>query len=94
MMTELESHTSEVQDIRYWLAKSINLHPGQIIMMALQSGPIVVTFMMKEAYIKTFLKYIKTDDGQIAASRRRVEKVIKDETVINIGKIIKFLRDR
>lgn len=48
---------------------------------------------MKEAYIKTFLKYIETDDGQIAASQRKVEKVI-NETVINIGKIIRFLIDR
>lgn len=93
MMTELESHTSEVQELRYWLAKSMNVHPGQIIMTALQSGPIVVTFTMKEAYIKTFLKYIETDDGQIAASQRKVEKVI-NETVINIGKIIRFLIDR
>lgn len=92
-MTELESHTSEVQELRYWLAKSMNVHPGQIIMTALQSGPIVVTFRMKEAYIKTFLKYIETDDGQIAASQRKVEKVI-NETVINIGKIIRFLIDR
>lgn len=94
MMTELESHTSDVQELRNWLATSINVHPGQIIMTALQSGPIVVTFMMKEAYIKTFLKYIKTDDGQIAASWRRVQKVIKNETVISIGNIIEFLRNR
>lgn len=94
MMTELESHTSDVQELRNWLATSINVHPGQIIMTALQSGPIVVTFMMKKAYINTFLKYIKTDDGQIAASWRRVQKVIKNETVISIGNIIEFLRNR
>lgn len=93
MMTELGSHTSEVQEIRYWLATSINVNPGQIIMTALQSEPIVVTFMMKKADVKTFLKYIETDDGQIAASRRKVEKVI-NETVVNIGKIIRFLIDR
>lgn len=92
MMTDLGSHMSEhVQDIRYWLAKSIKVHPGQIIMTALQSEPIVVTFMMKKADVKTFLKYIETDDGQIDASRKKVEKV---ETVINIGKIIRFLIDR
>lgn len=92
-MTELESHTSEVQDLRYWLAKSINVHPGQILMTAFQSKPIIVTFMMKGDYIKAFLEYIKTDDGQIAASQRKVEKVI-NETVINIGKFISFLIDK
>lgn len=89
MMTDLGSHMSEhVQDIRYWLAKLIKVHPGQIIMTALQSEPIVVTFMVKKADVKTFLKYIETDDGQIDASRKKVEKV---ETVINIGKIIRLL---
>ncbi|XP_065944413.1 uncharacterized protein [Magallana gigas] len=86
MMTDLGSHMSEhVQDIRYWLAKSIKVHPGQIIMTALQSEPIVVTFMMKKADVKTFLKYIETDDGQIDASQKKVEKV---ETVINIAKAV------
>lgn len=87
LMTELESHTSEVQDLRYWLAKSINVHPGQILMTAFQSKPIIVTFMMKEEDIKAVLEYIKTDDGQIAASQRKVKKVI-NETVINIEKAL------
>lgn len=87
LMTELESHTSEVQDLIYWLAKSINVHPGQILLTAFQSKPIIVTFMMKEEDIKAFLEYIKTDDGQIAASQRKVEKVI-NETVINIEKAL------
>lgn len=87
LMTELESHTSEVQNLRYWLAKSINVHPGQILMTAFQSKPIIVTFMMKEEDKKAFLEYIKTDDGQIAASQRKVEKVI-NETVINIEKAL------
>nr|XP_034323366.1 uncharacterized protein LOC105322773 isoform X2 [Crassostrea gigas] len=90
LMTELESHTSEVQDLRYWLAKSINVHPGQILMTAFQSKPIIVTFMMKEEDIKAVLEYIKTDDGQIAASQRKVEKVI-NETVINIEKALNGL---
>lgn len=42
---------------------------------------------MKEEDIKAFLEYIKTDDGQIAASQRKVEKVI-NETVINIEKAL------
>lgn len=92
MMTDLGSHMSEdVQDIRCWFAELIKVNPGQIIMTALQSGPIVVIFIMKEADVKTFIKYIETDDGQIDASRKKVEKV---ETVINIGNILRFLIDR
>lgn len=84
-MTELESRTSDVQELRDWLATSINVNPGQIIMTTMQSGRIFVTFMMKRAYIETFLNYIKTDDGQIAASRRRAGTLIKNKAVINIG---------
>lgn len=84
-MTELESRTSDVQELRDCLATSINVNPGQIIMTTMQSGRIFVTFMMKRAYIETFLNYIKTDDGQIAASWRRAGTVIKNKAVINIG---------
>lgn len=88
MVFELDSYSAEVQDLRYWLAKTIEVHPGQILMTALESGPIVVTFLMRVKHAKALLRYLQTDDGQIAASRKRVEKIIHNGKTIAIGKAI------
>lgn len=86
MVFELDSYSTEVQDLRNWLAKTIEVHPGQILMTTLESGPIVVTFSMRVKHAKALLRYLQTDDGQIAASRKRVEKIIHNGKTIAIGK--------
>lgn len=86
MVFELESYRDELQDLRYWLAKTIDVHPGQILMTALKNGPIVVTFLMRENHGNAILEYLKTDDGQIAASHKRIEKIVQNGNVIEIGK--------
>lgn len=86
VVLELESYTNEIQDLRKWVAKAIPAHPGQIIMTALESEPIVVTFMMSKRHAKAFLKFLHTDDGQIAASRKRIKEIL------NNGKIIKIVK--
>lgn len=86
MLFELESYRDELQDLRYWLAKTIDVHPGQILMTALHNGPIVVTFIMRENHGNAILEYLKTDDGQIAASHKRIEKIVQNGNVIKIGK--------
>lgn len=83
---KLESYRDELQDLRYWLAKTIHVHPGQILMTALRNGPIVVTFLMRENHGNAILEYLKTDDGQIAASHKRIEKIVQNGNVIEIGK--------
>lgn len=88
MVFELESFQAEIHKMRLWLAETICAHPGQILMTALKNRPIVVTFMMKERHVDTFLKFLQTDDGQIAASRRRVEKFIINKRVIKIDKAL------
>lgn len=88
MVFELESFQAEIHKMRLWLAETIYAHPGQILMTALENRPIVVTFMMKERHVDTFLKFLQTDDGQIAASRRRVEKIIINKRVIKIDKAL------
>lgn len=88
MVFELESFQAEIHKMRLWLAETISSHPGQILMTALENRPIVVTLMMKERHVDTFLKFLQTDDGQIAASRRRVEKIIINKRVIKIGKTV------
>lgn len=88
MVFELESFQAEIHKMRLWLAETISSHPGQILMTALENRPIVVTFMMKERHVDTFLKFLQTDDGQIAASRRRVEKIIINKRVIKIDKAL------
>lgn len=54
-------------------------------MTALETKPIVVTYMMKKKHSGAFLKYVETDDGQIAASRNRVDKITHDGKVLSIG---------
>lgn len=86
MVFEIESYSDELQDLRQWLAKTIHVHPGQILMTALKNGPIVVTFLMKEKHCIAILEYLKTDDGRIAASRKRIERIVENGNVIEIGK--------
>lgn len=88
VVLELESYTTEIQDLRKWVAKTILAHPGQIIMTALGSEPIVVTFMMKEKHAKAFLKFLDTDDGKIAASRKRIKEISNDGKIIKIDKAL------
>lgn len=85
-MFKLESYKDELQDLRYWLAKTIHVHPGQILMTALQNGPIVVTFLVREKHGNAIIEYLKTDDGRIAASHKRIEKIVQNGNVIEIGK--------
>lgn len=88
MVFELGSFQAEIKKMRLWLADTVCAHPGQILMTALENRPIVVTFRMKDIHADTFLKFLQTDDGQIAASRRRVEKIINNKRVIKIGKTV------
>lgn len=88
VVLELKSYTNEIQDLRKWVAKAIPAHPGQIIMTALESEPIVVTFMMSKKHAKAFLKFLDTDDGQIAASRKRIKGILNNGNIIKIGKEI------
>lgn len=94
VVLELKSYTTEIQDLRRWVAKTIPAHPGQIIMTALESEPIVVTFMMSKKHAKAFLKFLHTDDGQIAASRIRIKEILNNGKIIKIGKPIQPLFDK
>ena len=67
------------------MAESIGVHPGKILMTALENKPIVVTYMMKKKHSGAFLNYVETDDGQITASRNRVDKITHDGKVLSIG---------
>lgn len=86
MVFELESYRDELQDLRFWLAKTIHVHPGQILMTALKNGPIVVTFLVRKKHGIGILEYLKTDDGQIDASHKRIEKIVHNGNVFEIGK--------
>lgn len=86
MVFEIESYLDELQVFRQWLAKTIHVHPGQILMTALKNGPIAATFLMREKHGNAILEYLKTDDGRIAASRKRIERIVENGNVIEIGK--------
>lgn len=88
VVLELKSYTNEIQDLRKWVAKAILAHPGQVIMTALESEPIVVTFMMSKKHAKAIMKFLHTDDGQIAASRKRIKEILNNGQIIKIGKQI------
>lgn len=94
VVLELKSYTNEIQDLRKWVAKTTTAHPGQIIMTALESEPIVVTFMMNKKQAKAFLKFLHTDDGQIAASRKRIKEILNNGQIIKIGKPIQPLFEK
>lgn len=88
VVLELKSYTNEIQDLRKWVAKAIPAHPGQIIMTALESEPIVVTFMMSKKHAKAIMKFLHTDDGQIAASRKRIKEILNNGQIIKIAKAL------
>ncbi|XP_052702119.1 uncharacterized protein LOC128178800 isoform X2 [Crassostrea angulata] len=88
MVSEIEAYKDELQDLRYWMAKTIHVHPGQILMTNLKNGPVKATFLMGENHANAILEYLKTDDGQIAASRKRIEKIVQNGNVIKIGKAL------
>lgn len=88
VVLELKSYANEIQDLRKWVAKTIPAHPGQIIMTSLESKPIAVTFMMSKKHTKAFLKFIDTDDGQIAASRKRIKEILNNGKITKIAKAL------
>lgn len=67
-MSEKESITSEVQDLRFYIAKKAYVHPGEILITALNIEPeqFMMTFLMKDRHANTFLKYVKTNAGKVA----------------------------
>lgn len=81
-MYEKESVTSNVHDLRIWLAKTTSAHPGEILLTALniKSVLVTVTFMMKDRYANIFLKYVKTNDGLSDMVPKRVKS-------LNVGRI-------
>ena len=83
---EPDAFKSQMQDLRKFLAESINVHPGKILMTALKVSPIVVTYMMTEEQAGAFLRFLGTDNGKIATFRQRVEKIITEGEEIIIGK--------
>lgn len=83
---EPDAFKSQMQDLRQFIADIINVHPGKILMTALEVSPIVVTYMMTEEQAGVFLRFLGTDSGMIATFRKRVEKIITEGEVIAIGK--------
>lgn len=67
MVSEKETVTSEVRDLRLWLAKTASVHPGEILNTALsiETELVVVTFLIKDRHANTLLKYAETNDGKI-----------------------------
>lgn len=63
-------------------------------MTSLESKPIAVIFMMSKKHAKAFLKFIDTDDGQIAASRKRIKEILNNGKIIKIGKPIQLFFDK
>ena len=88
MLYELEKYSDEILNLRCWVAENSGVHPNKILMTALRTRPIVVSYIMRKKHCGTFLKYVKSDDGQIAASRNIVEKIINNGEVFNIGNTI------
>lgn len=82
--------TDQINNLRNWIGKTIQVHPGQILMthLNLQTEPIHVTFMMREKTASTLLDQVKTDDGQIYLSNKGVEQIIHDKNVFRIDKAL------
>lgn len=72
MMLEKESITFEVQTLRLWIAKKTSVHPGEILITALNIEPelVMMTFLMKDRHANTFLKYVQTNAGKVAFVKR------------------------
>nr|XP_022332998.1 uncharacterized protein LOC111130340 isoform X2 [Crassostrea virginica] len=85
---EFDTYSTEIKNLKCWVAESIGVHPGKILMTALENKPIVVTYMLKKKHSGAFLKYVETDDGQIAASRNRVDKISHNGKVLSIAKAL------
>mmetsp|Transcript_40994 Transcript_40994/g.65943 ORF Transcript_40994/g.65943 Transcript_40994/m.65943 type:complete len:496 (-) Transcript_40994:652-2139(-) len=88
MVPKLEEYSDEILNLKCWVAENSGVHPNKILMTALKTRPIVVSYMMRKKNCGTFLKFVESDDGQIAASRNRVEKIIYDGKVLNIAKAL------
>ena len=85
MVPELKEYSDEILNLRCWVAENSGVLPNKILMTALKTRPIVVSYIMRKKHCGTFLKFVESDDGQIAASRNRVEKIINNGKVLNIG---------
>ena len=48
MVADLETFAEDIYNLRFWIAKSISVHPGEVIMTELQSDPVVVTYMLNK----------------------------------------------
>lgn len=87
MVSELDRYSDEILNLRCWVAETISIHPGEILMTALKARPIAVSYMMRKKHSRAFLKYVETDDGQITASHKRLEKIIHNGKAIPVGNI-------
>lgn len=86
--TGKESITDQINNLRNWIVKTFQVHPGCILFTTVDER--AFTFMMNEKHVNTLLDYVKTDDGQICLSRKGVEQIIQDKNVFEIGKIEVF----
>lgn len=92
MMTKIgkESITVRINNLRNWIGKTVQVHPGRILMTSLNLHiePIAVTFMMNEKHVNSLLDNVKTDDGQFDLFHKGVKKIIQDENVFEIVKAL------
>lgn len=81
--TGKESITDQINNLRNWIVKTFQVHPGCILFTTVDER--AFTFMMNEKHVNTLLDYVKTDDGQICLSRKGVEQIIQDKNVFEIA---------
>lgn len=91
MVSEKETVTSEVRDLRLWLAKTASVHPGEILNTALsiETELVVVTFLIKDRHANTLLKYAETNDGE-SLNEPNTNSKLKIATLIHHQKEIKL----
>lgn len=75
---------SEKEEFREWIEK---LHPYKFHQNDLPDCPNVVSYTTSCEHAEALTNYFKTDDGRIAASNKKVAKIICNE-VITIGKFV------
>lgn len=92
MMLEKESITFEVQTLRLWIAKKTSVHPGEILITALNIEPelVMMTFLMKDRHANTFLKYVKTNAARKILNDPDLNGKLKIAILIHFGKEIKL----
>lgn len=91
-MSEKESITSEVQDLRFYIAKKAYVHPGEILITALNIEPeqFMMTFLMKDRHANTFLKYVKTNAARKSLNDPNLNGKLKIAILIHLQKEIKL----